>query len=83
MEQRHARRDDPRGEILGQLAPDRGVGQPGVRGEELFDLTAHVGGVPRRPRSAPSRDNTSAAASSRSRRPASGDASCSGRSRSR
>ena len=37
------------GQVLGQFAPDRGVGDDVAAGDELLDLAADVGGVPRRP----------------------------------
>lgn len=47
-EQRPRRRDDPRGEVLGQLAPHGAVDDLARRGEQPLDLTTGVGGVPGR-----------------------------------
>ena len=49
VQQGRAGGDGPGGEVFGKLDPDRGVGdEPGLR-DPVFDLTADVGGVPRRP----------------------------------
>ena len=50
VEQRHAPADGAGGQVLGQLAPHRGVGdQTSAAGDQLLDLAADVGGVPGRP----------------------------------
>ena len=48
-EQRGAGIQGAGGEVLGQLGPDRRVGDETGGGDPLLDLAADVGGVPRRP----------------------------------
>ena len=57
LEQRHACRDSSRGQIFGQLDPHSGVSDDPLAGDELLDLAADVGGVPRRSLRAESRQD--------------------------
>jgi hypothetical protein len=49
VEQGHAALDCAGGEIFGQLAAHRCVGDDAGAREMVFDFAADVGGVPRRP----------------------------------
>jgi hypothetical protein len=50
LAQRHTHGQRAGSEVLGQLGAHRRVGHQPCAGEQLFDLAAHVGGVPRRAR---------------------------------
>ena len=48
-EERRAGAQGSGGEVLGQVGSDRSIGHQASAGDPVLDLTADVGGVPRRP----------------------------------